>query len=571
MADSCPKCSAELVSGANYCARCGASVVPSEPAEQSDTLLGSVVLGRYRVVRVLGEGGMGRVYLAEQAMGQATRPVALKTLRRELTGDPKVSGRFLRESEIVIRLDHPNTIQFYDFGRLDDGTMVIVMEYIEGRTLADELSLGPLPLARVDALMVQICGSLAEAHARGIVHRDLKPQNVLLTSRAGRDDFVKVVDFGIALRRSEDDQDPTRLTTHGTLVGTPPYMSPEQFQDRDIDARSDVYSLGVMLYRMLTGEFPFEARNTWQWAAAHIDQAPRPLTDHPVARELASHRVDAVMRALAKQPGDRPSDAGELLRVFTGAATVQAHAHGTVSDIPAAPAAVARPPDAPDTHTPSDTSWRAGRAAWFSWGPVGLLLIAGAVMSFRGAGRDSLAPPTGVSAVPDRSAPARARRSTSRPSSEAPHRGPTLAVQTAATPSASAQPDASAGAVRRGEAAVLHGGTEPSGDEARVAAVRDALESRDLHAAVAALGAAERALGPDHADLQSLRVRAAELASNELDAIAVRGDCAAATALAERISAAGLGSRAALQAAASSCQRPANSPMDAGENSPITD
>ena len=154
---------------------------------------------------------MGRVYLAEQAMGQATRPVAIKALRKELVRDPKGSGRFQRESEIVIRLAHPNTIQFHDFAELEDGTPVIVMEYIEGRTLAEVLRDGPLSHERTRTLLAQICGSLAEAHAHGFVHRDLKPHNVLLTSRAGHDDFVKVLDFGIALQQA-DARDTTRTT-----------------------------------------------------------------------------------------------------------------------------------------------------------------------------------------------------------------------------------------------------------------------------------------------------------------------------------------------------------------------
>jgi serine/threonine protein kinase len=318
MLDRCTRCSAELAEGANYCARCGALVTSDSSELLHDALLGRVLLGRYRVQRLLGEGGMGRVYLAEQTMGQATRPVAIKALRKELIRDPKGSGRFQRESEIVIRLAHPNTIQFYDFAELDDGTPVIVMEYIEGRTLGEVLREGPLSHERTRTLLTQICGSLAEAHAHGFVHRDLKPQNVLLTSRAGHSDFVKVLDFGIALQQADPEYDATRLTTQGTLIGTPPYMSPEQFQAQQVDARSDVYSLGVVAYEMLSGELPFDAKTPWQWAAAHVDQAPRPLSEHASARGLPVHCHDAVMRALSKDPAQRPSDAGALLRDYLG-------------------------------------------------------------------------------------------------------------------------------------------------------------------------------------------------------------------------------------------------------------
>ena len=163
MQERCNRCSAELAEGANYCARCGALVAGESSERTHDALLGRVLLGRYRVQRLLGEGGMGRVYLAEQTIGQATRPVAIKTLRKELIRDPKGSGRFQRESEIVIRLAHPNTIQFYDFAELDDGTAVIVMEYIEGRTLGEVLRDEPCPTNGTRTLLTQICGSLGRS------------------------------------------------------------------------------------------------------------------------------------------------------------------------------------------------------------------------------------------------------------------------------------------------------------------------------------------------------------------------------------------------------------------------
>jgi serine/threonine protein kinase len=581
MSDRCPRCSAELAAGANYCARCGALL--SAPPAASDALIGSVVLGRYRVVRLLGEGGMGKVYLAEQAMGQATRPVALKTLRKELSGDPKVSGRFLRESEIVIRLAHPNTIQFYDFGQLDDGSMVIVMEYIEGRTLAEELRSGPLPLARIDALMSQICGSLAEAHAHGIVHRDLKPQNVLLTTRAGRDDFVKLVDFGIAMRRGHDGDDPTRLTTHGSLVGTPPYMSPEQFQDRDVDARSDVYALGVMLYQLLTGELPFSAKTPWQWAAAHIDTPPKPLDEHPSARDLPRTRIDAVMRALAKDPAERPSDASELLREFAGVAA------GAQS--PPRLVATARATDEPE---PSPTT-RAGttelpNSSWVLWLPVALIVAAGGVIAWRNTHTvdDSIASaarsaPASDSTQPKRP-PSRQQRAGVTDNTESQRRTPRRAAsdpkpdakleRAAPTANERGSEDQSTndernlpGAPAEPTLVAQPGKAVASNDSAATNAVRNALNRGELAAALDAFESAQAQLSPDHSELPELRAQLSTLAGSSAQSLAERGECDPLRALARRLARVQADDSPALQGALEGCRTAANSSTDAAPNS----
>ncbi|MEM6959550.1 MAG: serine/threonine-protein kinase, partial [Myxococcota bacterium] len=166
-------------------------MLETAPEESSDPLIGRVLMHRYRVVEELGEGGMGKVYLAEQKMGTALRKVAIKTLHPELSGDPQLVARFHRECETVIELHHPNTVKFYDFGELEDKTLFIVMEYIEGGDLARHLQKhGAVAPALADKLLIQICGSLHEAHQRGVVHRDLKPENVLLTTRGGQENFV---------------------------------------------------------------------------------------------------------------------------------------------------------------------------------------------------------------------------------------------------------------------------------------------------------------------------------------------------------------------------------------------
>ena len=161
----------------------------------------------------------------------------------------------------IAELQHPNTIQVYDFGSTPDGILYIVMEFLQGKSLADTLEAGgAMAPERAVAILEQVCGSLEEAHRRGIVHRDLKPDNVVLVERAGKKDFVKVLDFGIAKRSNEEDKNEQKLTQQGMVLGTPPYMSPEQFTGQPIDLRSDIYSLGVMAYEMLTGKLP-SARN----------------------------------------------------------------------------------------------------------------------------------------------------------------------------------------------------------------------------------------------------------------------------------------------------------------------
>lgn len=318
---ACKRCDHPNEEGAKFCIGCGARL-----AQQADRLIGQTLLDRYTIVERIGEGGMGRVYLAEQRLGTATRRVAIKTLRTELSGDAQIVGRFLRECEIVSQLNHPNTVQFFDFGELEGGELFIVMEYIEGEDLGSLIDReGPLELARVDRILVQLAGSLHEAHQLGIVHRDLKPDNILLTERALQPDFVKVLDFGIARHQQEAQggEARTQLTMQGMVLGTPPYMSPEQFGEGSPDARSDLYSLGIILYEMLTGRLPFEAKTPWEWANRHLSEPPLQLDELERGRALPAYRRRAVMKALSKDPEERQRDVMELLAEFTGAANAR--------------------------------------------------------------------------------------------------------------------------------------------------------------------------------------------------------------------------------------------------------
>ena len=190
-------------------------------------MIGQVLGGKYKVVSLLGEGGMGCVYEGEQQLGTAKRKVAIKTLHPHLSMDAQVKARFEREVGTIAELEHPNTIQVYDFGATPDGILYIVMEFLHGKSLAALLEReGALSPERALHIFQQVCGSLEEVHTRGIVHRDLKPDNIVLVERAGRKDFVKVLDFGIAKRANEEDRKEQKLTQQGTVLGTPPYMSP---------------------------------------------------------------------------------------------------------------------------------------------------------------------------------------------------------------------------------------------------------------------------------------------------------------------------------------------------------
>jgi eukaryotic-like serine/threonine-protein kinase len=304
----CAACHQPNVDGARFCAKCGA-LLPLPSAATQDSLIGQIVGGRYRVTQLLGEGGMGRVYLAEQQMGTNVRKVAVKTLQSQYAQDPQVLARFHRECGTVSELEHPNTIQFFDFGQTPDGQLYIAMEFVQGQSLADALQRGAMRPERVLKILAQVCGSLEEAHGRGVVHRDLKPDNVILTTRAGQADFVKVLDFGIAKRSEAKDQaQEQKLTQQGMVLGTPPYMSPEQFTGKELDARSDIYSLGVMAYEMLTGRLPFEADTPWQWATQHMTAAPFPFEQVPVAASVPSPMKRAILRSLAKERTERQAN-----------------------------------------------------------------------------------------------------------------------------------------------------------------------------------------------------------------------------------------------------------------------
>jgi eukaryotic-like serine/threonine-protein kinase len=310
---NCEACGHANIEGARFCAKCGAVLATHDPGAE-DPMIGQVVGGRYRVTGVLGEGGMGIVYVGEQQMGSTIRKVAIKTLHSHLSKDPSVLARFHRECGTVAQLEHPNTIKFYDFGATADGTLYIAMEFVKGQPLQEVIEKGgAMPPERVLKVMRQVCGALDEAHRLGIIHRDLKPDNIILTDRAGETDFVKVLDFGIAARtESADAQKEQKLTQQGMVLGTPPYMSPEQFTGKQLDARSDIYSLGVMVYEMLTGRLPFDADTPWQWATQHMTAQPLPFEVSAPASSINPSLRAAILKALSKNRDDRQESAKQF-------------------------------------------------------------------------------------------------------------------------------------------------------------------------------------------------------------------------------------------------------------------
>ncbi len=280
----------------------------------TDPLLGKEVdNGEYRIVERIGSGGMGSVYKAEQP--SMNRFVALKVLHaRYLSRDDLVS-RFRREARAMSQLSHPNTARVYKYGQLDDGSCFFVMEYMEGRNLVQTLKAeGPMDPDRCIGIMAQVCGALEEAHGAGIIHRDLKPENVFLTNQGGTVDFPKVLDFGLAkvTERQMGYMSLMNLTQQGTVFGTPEFMSPEQALGATLDRRSDIYSLGLIMYEMLTGKLPFDAKGKREIMTAQVQTAPIPLSERLPRRSFPARLEGVIAKALAKNPADRFPTAAAL-------------------------------------------------------------------------------------------------------------------------------------------------------------------------------------------------------------------------------------------------------------------
>ena len=265
-------------------------------------------LGQYRLKRLLGGGGMGEVYLAEHQMMK--RPCAIKVIRPEKAGDPKVLARFEREVRETAKLSHWNSIDIFDYGRADDGTFYYVMEFLPGHNIGELVELhGPLPAGRIVHLLRQVCDALAEAHGMGLIHRDIKPANIYCAHRGGVFDVAKLLDFGLA--KPLADAKDSSLTQEGSITGSPLFMSPEQAAgSSEVDARSDIYSLGAVMYYMATGRPPFNHSQPLKVMIAHATQDPEP--PRLINPELPMELEEIILRAMEKQPEDRFQTAREM-------------------------------------------------------------------------------------------------------------------------------------------------------------------------------------------------------------------------------------------------------------------
>ena len=313
----CPKCGRRFDADVTACPEDGAALVadptvPSAaPLDPADPLIGRVLDDKYRLDARLGEGGMGTVYSATHLLIE--RSVAVKVLNPRLLADEGAKERFRREARAAGRLQHSNAVAVTDFGETRDGVVYLVMELLEGRPLRDVLAReAPLDPARAVSIMLQVAAAVGAAHDAGIIHRDLKPGNIFVVQRPNAPHIVKVLDFGIA-KLSEADGVPVKtLTGTGVMIGTPRYMSPEQCDGAPLTPAADVYSLGVILYEMLTGQTPFTGSTPLALALKHSSEQPRPLRE--LVPSVPPELEEVVLHTLAKSPGERPADAGDFRR-----------------------------------------------------------------------------------------------------------------------------------------------------------------------------------------------------------------------------------------------------------------
>jgi tRNA A-37 threonylcarbamoyl transferase component Bud32 len=300
---SCPECGKDVLDIDLKCGHCGAAL----GASGAHRLLGTMMLGQYELVDVLGQGGMSVVFKGRHNL--TNQEVALKILPPELAAHSQVKSRFLEEAKALAALDHPNIVHLYNFGQ-DGGYLVLAMQFVDGRTWERMI----LTAQRLDwvtscRIAIDVLRALEYAHGRGVIHRDMKPSNVLVR---GRDGVATVMDFGIAKMTTS-----TRLTATGQTMGTVRYMSPEQVRGQEVDLRTDIYSLGATLYESLVGDTPFGGNTHFEIMTKHLSDLP--LRPGRLGVELPVAVEDAVMRSLAKRPEDRFGSAREMRKQLEGA------------------------------------------------------------------------------------------------------------------------------------------------------------------------------------------------------------------------------------------------------------
>lgn len=317
--------------------------IQAAPKER-DPYLGKVVAGRYRLEALLGEGGMGVVYRSRHVL--IDRVVALKLIRPDLKGETHLRAWMLREARAANRVDHAHIVDIHDVGETEEGELYLVMEYLVGTALSAEIAKGPMPIPRAVDILEQMTAALARAHDLGVVHRDLKSDNIMLTVRGGRQDFVKILDFGLAAMA----RDP-RLAPKGAVFGTPEYMSPEQARGEDANSASDLYALGILFFEMTTGQLPFRSSDRETLLEMQRSApAPKARTLRP---ELPEHAERIIQKLLEKDPARRFRDGHHLQEELKA---LQRSLPSTQWDVKTTEATVAPPPP-PPAPTPGVVEW----------------------------------------------------------------------------------------------------------------------------------------------------------------------------------------------------------------------
>ncbi len=289
-----------------------ASAAISKSTGAPDPLIGRLINDRFKINALIARGGMGKVYRAEQA--PLGRVCAIKVLNPNYAGehDPEFHKRFFLEASIASKLTHPNTVTIFDYGRTDDDIYYMAMEYLEGHTLHRAIrEAGHFPEERAAHVARQICRALREAHSLGVIHRDLKPANIFLVEHGDESDFVKVLDFGLVKNVSENKGED--LTQTGLFMGSPKYMAPEQIRGDRVDARTDIYALGIIMYEMITGKVPFDRPNSVNILMAHVNEDAPPMRQMNPAISLSPAVEETVLRCMAKDPDTRFRSMDEVL------------------------------------------------------------------------------------------------------------------------------------------------------------------------------------------------------------------------------------------------------------------
>jgi serine/threonine-protein kinase len=364
---TCPTCESHF-DDATFCPRDGTRLV-------GDVGLGVVLGDRYKLLRKVGEGAVGEVYEAEHVL--IHRKVAVKVLQRRIANNRDAIARLQREAESTTGLGHPNIVDSFDFGYSDDGHVYLVMEWLDGENLDQVLSREKVDVQTALDIAAQAAAGLAEAHEHGVIHRDLKPANLFITHDRAGQLRVKVLDFGIAKLALHE----TRLTGTGVLIGTPNYMAPEQAFGEEVDARTDIYALGVMLYEMLTGSVPFTAETPVAVLHQHTAVAPVAPSRRAPDRRITPEVEAIVLRCLAKKPQDRYDSMPEVVAALAEAGAVVEPPRPSTSLRIARPRTVSQPPrmQAVATRTEErEPPPRRGRGALIA-AIVGVAVVGGAI------------------------------------------------------------------------------------------------------------------------------------------------------------------------------------------------